>query len=209
MKRLNELRNENGPADSFQSGSRTNEIRREEMRNNFFSTLNSKLSIHKGFTLIELLLVIAVLGVLAAGLVILINPLAQFQRTRDTQRKNDLAQIQRALEQYYNDFGKYPAYTTTGTLYIMQDESSVTHDWGTSWNPYINVIPKDPTSTQKYIYSTANNRQTYRLYAHLERISDPMACNTTGLDCPSVPAANLCGSSIKCNYGVTSSDSSP
>ena len=70
----------------------------------------------------------ALLGVLATALITLINPLAQFQRTRDTQRKNDLAQIQRALEQYYNDFNYYPS---SGPPNYYVDN----RDWGTPWTP--------------------------------------------------------------------------
>ena len=32
----------------------------------------------------------------------------QFKKADDTKRKSDLAQIQRALEAYYQDFGMYP-----------------------------------------------------------------------------------------------------
>ena len=159
-----------------------------------------------GFTLIELLAVVAVITVLAGTLMVLINPFGQFQRTRDGQRKSDLAQLQRAMEQYYNDFGEYPPKTNT---YNITDRNNNDLSWGKNWNPYLSVIPKDPSSAYKYIYSPASDKQSYRIYAHLEKTTDSQACNQNNQDCANVPAANLCGTSISCNYGVSSSNVSP
>jgi prepilin-type N-terminal cleavage/methylation domain-containing protein len=60
----------------------------------------------KAFTLIELLIVIAVIGILVA--VILPNLIGMRERARDTVRKNDLAQLGKALRLYFNEFGFYP-----------------------------------------------------------------------------------------------------
>lgn len=165
-----------------------------------------------GFTLIELLIVIALIGTLSIVFYTLINPVTQFQKSRDTQRKNDLAQLQRALEQYYNDFGNYPA---SSPDYLIKDNSNNTFAWGTPWTPYSNVLPKDPVSSQKYIYvspcpaSGSTPSQSYCIYAHLERGgSDKQTCNQADTDCSKVPAANLCGGK-SCNFGVTSSNISP
>lgn len=54
-----------------------------------------------GFTLIELLIVISILGILAALVTVNFNQARQ--RARDVARKNDLKQIQKALELYKND----------------------------------------------------------------------------------------------------------
>jgi prepilin-type N-terminal cleavage/methylation domain-containing protein len=43
-----------------------------------------------GFTLVEIVVVIGIIGVLAAGLILLINPFKQFANARDAQRKSDL-----------------------------------------------------------------------------------------------------------------------
>ena len=62
-----------------------------------------------GFTLIELLVAITILSILA------IIGLASFRtaqvKARDSRRKNDLEQLQRAMEMYLNDFGVYPSST--------------------------------------------------------------------------------------------------
>ncbi len=62
-----------------------------------------------GFTLIELLIVIAVLGVLAAGVLVAINPGEQLARARDASRKTTVGQLSRAAQAYYTSQQKYPA----------------------------------------------------------------------------------------------------
>lgn len=54
----------------------------------------------KGFTLIELLIVIAILAVLAAAVVIVLNPAELLAQARDGQRFSDLSTVQSALTTY-------------------------------------------------------------------------------------------------------------
>ncbi len=56
---------------------------------------------NRGFTLIELLVVIVVLGVLAVGIFIAINPLERLAQARDAQRKAAIGQLANALQTYY------------------------------------------------------------------------------------------------------------
>jgi len=53
-----------------------------------------------GFTLIELLIVIAILGVLAAVIMILIDPAELLARSRDAGRINTVTQIGRSIQRY-------------------------------------------------------------------------------------------------------------
>jgi type IV pilus assembly protein PilE len=160
---------------------------------------------NKGFTLIELIVAIGILGILAVAAIMALDPVAQLQKSNDTRRKSDLAQVQRALETYYQDNNKYPI--VTATPYQITGTS-----WGTSWQPYINVLPKDPTS-RKYIYYSTNG-QTYYIYASLERgTSDPAVCknlNANG-ECSSIDtnviSTKSCGG--PCNYGVSSPNVTP
>lgn len=151
---------------------------------------------HAGFTLVELIVVIAIISVLATSLLAVLNPLAQIQKANDTRRKADLSQIQKALESYYQDNGSYPAEGAGNTIFGVP--------WGTNWGVYMNVLPKDPNLSNKYIY--VSNGQSYYLYANLERGSkDPQVCNG-GAKCANAPVTT-CGG--VCNYGVSSADVSP
>ena len=56
--------------------------------------------IKRGFTLIELLVVIGIIGILAAIVLVAVNPGRQFAQARDTQRRSDLLQITNAIYQF-------------------------------------------------------------------------------------------------------------
>ena len=149
----------------------------------------------KGFTLVELLTVVGILGILAAAAITVLNPLEQFKKANDSQRKSNLSQIQKAMETYYQDNNRYPASLT----------------WGSDWAPYMNVIPEDPKPNYTYVYWASADRQTYYIYASLERGSkDPQACNGGG-SCVSLSpngiSATACGGT--CNYGVSTPNVSP
>ncbi len=72
------------------------------------------MTIKKGFTLIELLVVIGIIGILAAIVVIAVNPGRQFAQARDTQRRSDLLGITNAVYQFASEQdGNLPATTYT------------------------------------------------------------------------------------------------
>lgn len=170
----------------------------------------------EGFTLIELIVVIGIISILSAMVITVLNPFDQFEKARDARRKSDLAQIQKALEQYYQDTGKYPS--STSTTYKIIGLNAGTIDWGTSntsnW-PYMNVLPQDPDNSRTYVYYSTG--QSYWLYASLERGSkDPQACNSgnacTTLGTSGFPTQHACdknGTAIICNYGVSSPNTAP
>jgi len=172
-------------------------------------------SSNKGFTLVELLTAVGVFTILASIVLVTVNPLEQFRKAQDSKRKSDLAQTQRALESYYQDFGKYPAYTTTGqntyTINIGSGEDANAVKWGDTWSPYMDIVPVDPNSSKFYLYwsDSSNNYQSYRLYASLDRGSnDPDACvGTSG--CSGAPGGCGIDASYVCNFGVTSPNISP
>ncbi|MDO8572466.1 MAG: prepilin-type N-terminal cleavage/methylation domain-containing protein [bacterium] len=61
----------------------------------------------RGFTLIELLVVISIIGLLSS--VVLSSLTSARVKARDSKRIQDIVQLQRALELYYQDNGRYPA----------------------------------------------------------------------------------------------------
>lgn len=126
----------------------------------------------KGFTLIEVLIAIAMIGILASF--IISNFAGIQQKTRDSQRKNDLNQIQTALGLYLQDYGQFPQSTTDGKI-----ENAI---WGGKWLPYIKELPEDPLALQNYKnYYYQPDGDSYRLYAKLENCNDSQA--KAGTDC--------------------------
>lgn len=160
-----------------------------------------------GFTLIELILVTAIFGLFASGVIAVINPRSQIEKGNDARRKSDIAQIQRSLESYYQDNGRYPP--SSPVDYKINPGGKI--EWGSAWQPYMNIVPQDPSATSHYAYYASTNGQTYILYASLERgDKDPDAC--TGVNgCPNMATYGItqhaCGGS--CNYGVSSSNVNP
>jgi len=177
-------------------------------------SLKKKLSNQRAFTLIELIIVIGILAIVATVLLAVIDPLSQAKKANDGRRKSDLSQIQKALEQYYQDYGGYPLNADTiGCTYQIRGNNGDGDDcisWGQSWQPYMNVLPRDPSGSKNYVYyaPSSANGQSYYLYANLDRGgNDPQACNNNGAACLNVPGGADCGGT--CNYGVSSPNVSP
>lgn len=104
----------------------------------------------RAFTLIELLIVIAVMGVLATVVLVMVNPETIFARMRNAQRKEDLKTMQNAVEKYYAYHGVYPS--TSGnwctTSYeipgISYANCSGNPNFGLTTTGELKVLPKDP-----------------------------------------------------------------
>lgn len=160
----------------------------------------------------------AVLGVMASAILYIIDPVGQFQKANDVKRKSDLEQLQRTLEVYYNDNGKYPDYSVApDPLYRIKPPTGYI-EWGSTWTAYNTTLPKDPTlSARNYVYYASADGQSYRIYANLEKSGDPQLCSPLDAngECSGIAAntitANSCGSSPgkPCNYGASSPNVSP
>jgi prepilin-type N-terminal cleavage/methylation domain-containing protein len=127
---------------------------------------------NKGFTLLEILLVIAAIGILAAIVLVAINPNRQIAQARNLVRQADINTIQKALEQYLIDSGRYPNSVSTTPGYIC---NTGTEQTGGSTNcsgrvdlrelvpTYIAAIPRDPqvtgTNTGYNIVINPNNNK--------------------------------------------------
>lgn len=107
----------------------------------------------KGFTLIELLIVIAIIGVLAAVVLIAVNPARRMAQARDTGRKNDIAQIATALEAYYTSNVGYPPNNSSGGPAICSNSGGVTLLTQTQ---DLKRVPLDPTGAS-YCYSVVGS----------------------------------------------------
>jgi prepilin-type N-terminal cleavage/methylation domain-containing protein len=159
----------------------------------------------KGFTLMELLIVISLIGVIAVGLLIVLNPQAQINKAKDAKRKSDLALLKKSFEEFYNDNGRYPKPDEVCTsdnencAICGNDPSSPAH-----FDPYLNHLPCDPDSPNRdYLYSIPQDEIdapfSYRLYVTLGNLSDT-AIVQSGCQ------GGICGpsSDYSFNYGVSS-----
>lgn len=154
--------------------------------------------IKKGFTLIELLVVIAIIAILSA--IGINNFMTARTKATDAQKKSDLQTIGKSLEAYANDHQLYPLGDVNGKI-ICQGGSTIC-DWGAAFtdgtSTYTARLPSDPNG-YSYIYKSSDGH-TYTLYAHLNNDQDPQINAAT-------VALNLsCGSSVICNYQLTSSN---
>ena len=135
-------------------------------------------NLKKGFTLIELLVVIGIIGILAAIVLIAVNPGRQFAQARDTQRLSDLRAITDAIYQYAAEHNgdlpdtddddttsNFPAsLTEIGTAGFDLASANSEADPTTTVVPtYIADIPQDPSTgdaanTGYYIYQNSDGR---------------------------------------------------
>lgn len=161
-----------------------------KLRSSKFEVLT--LQFKKGFTLIELLVTISIIGILAS--LTLASYSAAQQKARDGIRKNDLAQVKRALELAKADCtsSAYYPYKTGADIKAAYTALSTFMGQGSTANSYMSPVPTDPKNDSTYFYGYtpganvvtavcppdtsggANNTGTadYTLTATIERIND-------------------------------------
>lgn len=105
----------------------------------------------KGFTLIELLIVIAIIAILAGGVIIAVNPGRQFRESRNSTRWAHMNAIANAVYTYtIANQGNYPtcipAYPGEANVSTCATELVPT---------FISAIPQDPQANQGYYYKIA------------------------------------------------------
>lgn len=156
------------------------------------------------FTLLELLIVISVIVLLATAALITLNPKKQIEKSQDTKRKQELTQLSKVLEDYYNDKGCYPPPSEI----CYNDTPGVTtcnicgNDPGSpDFNPYLSSLPCDPKHPNKmYLYQVDSEDcpTWFKTYTTLSNLSDPIIS--------SVGCGGGCGPDpdFTYNYGVTS-----
>jgi type II secretory pathway pseudopilin PulG len=165
----------------------------------------------------ELILVMAIIGILS---VIGIGSFTQTSlKSRDTQRKNDLNQIAKALELYYNDTGSYPESDGGGTLMCRTPQvgttcnepnvctTKFTYCFGGKSTTYMDKLPVDSIAGRKYFYKPDASLSNFALYAAMENSEDRDIVVTSGTtvktnwDSDSVDCGT--STSVPCNYKIT------
>ncbi len=118
----------------------------------------------KGFTLIELLIVIAILGILAVGLLAALDPLEQTRRASDTAKRQLGVDLLGAFDRYYTQ-RSFPAFcsdATCTTTYIAAAAGAVSAmnaQVGTNLNLYgesktATAFTSHPQATRVFVSRT-------------------------------------------------------
>lgn len=122
----------------------------------------------KGFTLLEVLIIVALIGLLSAGGVLVVS--TQQKRARDGIRIENVRLVQSRIEEYFIDLGVYPTSITFGGSLVSPDGST----------SYLSLIPKDPLSAgeQQFTYhaTPAAAPQTYDLCAYRLELTKNSYC---------------------------------
>lgn len=100
---------------------------------------------NNGFTIVELLIVIVVIAILAAITIVAFNGVQQ--RSRDSQRAQDIAAIKKALLMYQTDNGGVRTTSSYGGNGPGGWNLSSSTNWLTFLGSTYGKIPVDPTNT--------------------------------------------------------------
>lgn len=125
-----------------------------------------------GFTLLELLVVIGIIGILLA--LITVSFTSAQRQSRDSRRRQDLAAIQNALEQYYSENSfSYPV--------CVGDISTVCSVQLSGY--FSGGIPTDPLGTNEYTIDSSSTQYTVTAI--------PEKCDPPAAPCPGISVTNL------------------
>lgn len=141
----------------------------------------------QGFTLIEILIALAIIAILAAIVVVIMNPLEVIHRSRDATRMKDLDNLAKVINATIQEVsvnsdlfvttlcaqsGIYPC---TGSSNNITDETKLTN--GRGWvkanlaaqnNITVSTLPVDPVNNSSYHYTYCANDNKYEIDAVLE-----------------------------------------
>lgn len=152
-----------------------------------------------GFTLLELVTVMAILSILAG--ILFGNFTNSLMKGRDSRRKEDLSNVQKALEVYYYENNLYPT-TAVGLLGGLPWTSALT-DTKAFPKTFMQKLPQDPFTSAGYRYDYQSDGSYYKLYTCLENVEDPVYAQITG------PADCGDGCANTCRYGIASGNAVP
>jgi type II secretory pathway pseudopilin PulG len=99
------------------------------------------------------------------------------RRARDQIRRDDIGNIQAAIDEYFDDYGIFPASSTDGKLAVCKGPCAWGQDTWINLTPgvnktYMKVVPGDPNLSKGISYSYFSDGSRYQLLAYLEGEKD-------------------------------------
>jgi len=130
------------------------------------------------------------------------------RRSRDQIRRDDIGNIQAAIDVYFGDYGVFPASTSDGKMVVCKGPETdqirlVPCNWGQdTWinltpgvnKVYLKVLPGDPKLNQGTSYAYFSDGSRYQLFGSMEGIDEP------SYDAKLAARGVKCGNKI-CNIG--------
>lgn len=146
----------------------------------------------KGFTLIEILVVIGIIAVLAAVVLVVVNPSRQFKLARDSQRVSNVESILNAVGQ--NIAEHKGLFTCGGVVEVIPsmatDIKSVSSSSPDGFDlapcvvpDYISSLPFDPASSSAHYATSTDYNTAYVIY---EDNDGRITASSTGEITPSI-----------------------
>jgi prepilin-type N-terminal cleavage/methylation domain-containing protein len=147
----------------------------------------------RAFTLIEILVVIGIIAVLAAVVLVAVNPARQFKLARDTQRTSNVLAILNAIHQNIAEHrgtfvcgGTIRAIPTTSTTIKSSASSTDSGDIASCVIPdYISSLPYDPSLVGAHFTSVTDYNTGYQFSADS---TGRITASSTGELTPSITA---------------------
>lgn len=146
-----------------------------------------------GFTLVELIIVIAIIGVLAGAVLVVLNPAQLLQEGRDAQRLEDMDALNKAVTLALAD-GEIVLTDTSGVCATCTSSAANPRqgvDGANGWvkftipvgltglGKFVSVLPADPSTGT---YSWASDGTNYEVNAVLEAADNANKMTTDGGD---------------------------
>jgi type II secretory pathway pseudopilin PulG len=136
----------------------------------------------KFFSKSELISVIIIFAVLVV--VSWPNFTLSMRRARDQIRRDDIGNIQAAIDEYYADYGVFPASTSDGRMVVCKGsgQDQVPCNWGRdTWinltpgvnKVYMKFFPGDPKLSDGTSYYYSSDGSRYQLFGSLEGTDEP------------------------------------